>query len=251
MQHLDDTAIELLLSGEQDKSEARDRLAHLAECDACNRRLAAAREQDQELGSLLSLLDHHLPPLGPEDVMQRARRRWRHPYIAAAGIALLVVAGAASALPGSPLRTWLEGFLGASPETSARPPDEQLISGGVSVLPTGEFELVFEAVQEAGVVSVSLTDEPELAVRSIGGEPGYSVAPDQVRVDNAGSVADYEVLLPRSAGHVRIRVGDSVVLTKQDDSIVTTAARDAAGRYVLEFAALRLADPAESPPPER
>ncbi len=245
MGHLDDVTIELLLSEELDESEAQRGLAHLAECDACSRRLAAAREQDQEIGAALSLLDHPVPQLGSEDVMQRARRRWRLPYAAAAGIALLVLAGAASAVPGSPLRTWLAGFLGATPETSAPPAAEQLVSGGVSVVPTGEFELVFDAVQEAGVITIALTDEPELAVRSVGGAPGYSVEPDQVRVDNAGSTADYEILLPRSARHVRIRVGDSVLFTMRDGSIATTATRDAAGQYVLEFAALRPAERAE------
>lgn len=251
MQHLDDVAIELLLSGELEESEGQRLLAHLAECDACSRGFEAAREQDQETGALLSLLDHPVPRLSSKGVIQRARRRWRRPYIAAAGIALLVVAGAASAMPGSPLRTWLAGFLGASPETSALPPDAQLVSGGVSVVPTGEFELVFEAVQEFGVMRISFTDEPELAVRSLGGEPGYSVEPDQVRIDNAGSTADYQILLPRSAGYVRIRVGDSVVFTTRDGSIATTAARDSADGYVLEFAALRPADRAESPPPGR
>ncbi|NIN71019.1 MAG: hypothetical protein GTO46_03595, partial [Gemmatimonadetes bacterium] len=129
------------------------------------------------------------------------------------------------------------------------PPDEQLVSGGLSLVPTGEFELVFEAVQDAGTVEVSLTDESELAVRSIGGQPRYSVAPNQVRIDNAGSTADYEVLLPRSARHVRIRVGDSVVFTQQDGSIMTTAVPDAAGRYVLELVGLRPTRPTEPPEP--
>lgn len=251
MEHLDDVAIELLLSGELDEAEARRGFAHLAECDACSRRLAAAREQDQKIGALLSLLDHPVPQLGPGDVMRRASRRWRRSYVAAAGIALLVLAGAASAVPGSPLRTWLAGLLGAPPETSAPPADEQLISGGVSVVPTGEFELVFEAVQEAGIMRVSLTDEPELAVRSIGGEPGYSVEPDRLRIDNAGSTADYQILLPRSAEYVRIRIGGSVVFTKRGGSIATTAAQDSAGQYVLAFAALSPADPGELQPADR
>lgn len=245
MRHLDDVSIDLLLSGELGESEAQRGLAHLAECDACSRRLATAREQDQEIGALLSLLDHPVPQLGSADVMRRARRRWRHAHAAAAGIALLVLAGAASAVPGSPLRTWLAGLLGKPPETSAPPAPEQLVEAGVSVVPRGEFELVFDALQEVGVIRIGLTDGPELAVRSVGGAPGYSVEPDQVRIDNAGSTADYEILLPRSARHVRIRIGDSVVFTMRDGSITTAAAPDAAGNYVLEFAALRPADRTE------
>lgn len=239
MRHLDDAAIELLLSGELDESQAERPRAHLAECDACSRRLAAARRQDQEIEALLSLLDHPVPALAAEKVMHRAGRRWQRPYAAAAGIALLVAAGAASALPGSPLRTWLGRVLGASQEPSAPSLEEQRLPGGVSVVPAGEFDLVWEAIQETGAMTISLTDGPELAVRVSGGEPGFSVGPQEIRVENAGSIADYEILLPRAAAHVQIRVGGSVVFTKQNGSIETMAIQDDAGNYVLEFAVLR------------
>ena len=250
MQHVDNESIELFLSGELSESEARAMRDHLARCRACARRVEAARQEDQEIGALLSVLDHPVPQVRAEDVMRRARRRWLRPGIAAAGIVLLVVAGAASALPGSPVRRWLAELFERLQETPAQQSPPLGISGGISVIPTAGFELVFVAAQRSGVLVVSLTDEDELAVRASGAVPGYSVAPERVRVENAGSAADYEVLVPRSAESVRIRVGDLVVFSKQRGSISSAAGPDARGRYVLEFAALQPATRAESGPPD-
>ncbi|KPK81046.1 MAG: hypothetical protein AMS25_07995 [Gemmatimonas sp. SM23_52] len=250
MQHLDNESIELFLSGELSESEARPVRDHLAQCRACVRRVEAARQEDQEIGALLSVLDHPVPRVEAEDVMRRARRRWLRPRTAAAGIVLLVAAGAASAVPGSPVRTWLAGLFESLQGT---PPQQGLpvgVSGGISVIPTEGFELVFETSQGSGVIRIFLTDEAELAVRAIGGGPGYSVGPERVRVENAGSAADYEILVPRSAESVRIRVGETVVFTKQGASITTAAGPDARGRYILDFAALQPATPVELEPPD-
>ncbi len=248
MQHFDDGSIELLLSGEPSEPEVRRLLDHMAGCEACSRRFEAAKQEEQEIGALLSLVDHPVPKVGVEEVIRRATRLGRRTYIAAAaGIVLFVLAAAASATPGSPLRSWLVGLLGEAREAPAQ--DGQGPStgapGGISVIPAGEFELVFEAVQEVGVLRISLTDENELAIRSIGGGPGYSIAPEHVRVENAGSTADYEITIPRSAEHVRIRVADAVVLVKRGASIVTAAVQDAAGRYVMNFADLPPRNPSE------
>lgn len=249
MQHLDNESIELFLSGELSESEAHSIRGHLAECQACVRRLEAARQQDQEIGSLLSLLDHPVPQVAAEDVMRRASRRWRRSQIAAAGIVLLVVAGAASAMPGSPLRAWLAGLFEGSQEEAPEQGRPVGVSGGISVIPTEQFELVFETSQESGVMQVTLADEAEFAVRAIGRAPAYSVAPEQVRIENAGSTADYEILIPLAATNVRIRVGDYVVFAKQGASILTAANPDPQGRYVLEFATLQPPIPSESEPP--
>ncbi|UCC73885.1 MAG: hypothetical protein JSV86_04810 [Gemmatimonadota bacterium] len=250
MQHLDEESIELFLSGELSESESHPIRRHLGGCQACVRRLEAARQQDQEIGALLGLLDHPVPQVDAEHVVRRARRRWRRPYIAAAGIGFLVVAGAASAMPGSPLRTWLARLFEGAQETGLRPGAPAGVSGGISVIPTAQFELVFETGQESGVMRVTVADEAEFAVRAIGRPPAYSVAPEGVLIENAGSTADYEIVVPRSAESIWIRVGDYVVFTKQGASIVTAATPDARGRYVLEFTALKPATPAESEPPD-
>lgn len=234
MRHLDDELIDLYLGGELGEADARAVLEHLAECDACGRRVEAAKDEDRDIGELLGLLDHPIPQVGAADVMRRAARRWRVSHAVAAGVALLVVAGAATAVPGSSVRTWVARLLERPQETTA----EQDPAGGVSMIPTDPFELVFETSQASGTVLVTLVEEAEFAVRAIGRAPAYSVAPQGVRVENAGSTADYEIRVPRSANNIRIRVGDSIVFTKQAASIVAAVHPDAGGRYVMEFAAL-------------
>lgn len=248
MQHLDEGAIQQLLSGELSEAEAQRLLDHMTGCQPCSRRLEAARQEDQEIERLFSLVDHPLPEISVEGVIYRAHRRGRRTYIAAAaGIVLFVLAAAASAMPGSPLRSWLVGLVGEGRETPAQGGQGPATGapGGISVIPTGEFELVFEAVQEVGVLRITLTDQSELAVRAIGEGPSYSLAPEHVRVENAGSTADYEITLPRSAGHVRIRVADAVVLVSRDGSIATEAVQDDAGRYIMSFTDLPPRQPIE------
>ncbi len=121
--------------------------------------------------------------------------------------------------------------------------------GGISVIPTGEFELHFETSQSTGVIRIALTDGAELAVRAFGDSPGYDLAPEGVRVENVGSTADYEVLVPRSARRVTIRVEETVVFTKQDASIVTLAVEAERAGYLLDFAELRSPRPNDSQRP--
>jgi hypothetical protein len=237
MHHLDEQAIELFLSGELSDSEAEALRDHLARCSACDDRVAATRKRDEEIGASLSLLGHPVPRLDAEAVIRRSGGRWRRSHTVAAGIALLVVGGAASAMPGSPVRAWL-GDIVSGPREASEPALGPVLPSGVSVIPSGAFELVFEAGQETGVIRVSLTDDPELSVRATGGSPGFTLEPERVRVANSGSSANYDIQLPRTAASFRLRVGDSVLMSLRDGT-VTSPATAVRGEYVFEFAALR------------
>ncbi len=242
--HLSEDKIEQLLDGELPEHEAQTLRDHLAACGACVEAFEAARLEDRDIARLLGSLDHHIPDVDPSQLRVRARRRALRPRLAAASIALLVVAGAAYAMPGSPLRSWFARVFPGDGETaeSLSRGDEAGIPGtqpaGVSVLPSGRFELVFEANQESGLVRISLAAQAEVAVQSDREGVGYSVEPSGVRVLNAGSSANYQVVIPRDAESVSIRVRDSIVFKKQRATIVTSAARDDAGRYVLDLSAL-------------
>ena len=236
MRHIEDGSIQLLLAGELDDRETRRVREHMAECDTCARRFHAAEREDREIASLMGALDHAVPEVDPDDVIGRAARRDRRSYIAAAAIVFLALAGAAAAMPGSPVRSWVAGLLlgsqgGQGSQTAGVP-------GGVSVAPVGEFELAFEVVQEAGVIRVILIDADELAVSASGGSPRYSIGPNEVRVDNTGSTADYEVSLPRSAPHISITVAGTTVLTQRDGEVMTTGDPDSSGSYSFDFEAL-------------
>ncbi len=241
--HLDEVKLEGLLSRELPDVEERIVRNHLAGCPRCASAFEAARREDEQIADLLSSLDHTIPHLDPLSLTRRARRRVLKPRLAAAGIALLIVAGAASAMPGSPLRPWLSRVVGwiAGTETTPREAGQvdssQQPPAGVSVFPGEKFELVFEAIQETGVIRISLADQAEVAVRSDDEGVSYSVDPQGVRVSNAGLGANYEVVIPNDAKSVVIRVRETILFAKENGAIVTAADRAADGSYVVDFSA--------------
>lgn len=242
--HLDDERIERLQSGESPEWEERVSLDHLADCSTCASAFEAARREDRGIAELLSVLDHPVPHVDPDELVLRARRGVVRLELVAASVALLVLAGAAFALPGSPVRSWVSGAFGGPRETAGvpagweqggafeRPPS------GVSVLPGRDFELVFETAQDSGVIRISLSDQAEMTIHSDSGDIGYSVEPQGVTVLNSGSVANYQLVLPEGAESIRIRVDDTIIFYRREGAIETSAAQNAPGRYVVEFRAL-------------
>jgi len=115
MTHLDEGTLTALRDGEAEEA-ARD---HLHGCSDCQTALREARNRAETIESLLADLDE---PLDVEGAKASVRARldtgpWRHqarrtPWSSGLGRAaavLLVAAGAASALPGSPVREWITG----------------------------------------------------------------------------------------------------------------------------------------------
>lgn len=242
--HLNDERIELLQAGELPEREEWISLDHIADCATCTSALEAAKREDRRIAELLSVLDHPVPHVDPDELVSRARRGGVRAELVAASIAVMVLAGVASGLPDSPIRSWFSRVSRGFEETAAVPAGRaqrgtfERSPSGVSVLPSGDFELVFETVQEAGMIRISLTDQIEIAVRSDSGGVGYSVKPQAVTVLNSGSVANYELVLPQGAKSIRIRVGDTVIFYKREAEIETSATQPAPGQYVLEFRAL-------------
>jgi hypothetical protein len=66
------------------------------------------------------------------------------------------------------------------------------------------------------------------------GEPViFDIGPGRIRVANQGATGDYEVLVPRSAPSVLIRVGEELLWRKELDSIRPAPPADAPGAYRL------------------
>lgn len=242
--HLDAEKIERLLANEMTPEEARVWRDHLVGCNDCARILEDAERQDREIAGQLGLLDHAVPDTDLRQLRRRATRPALRRTLAAAAVAFLIVAAAASAMPGSPVRSWLSRVFAGAADTSRQATTGEgagvaaIQPSGVSVLPGGSFELVFDTLQDSGVVRITLSDEPEVSVRSEGSGVGYSVEPSRVRVLNAGSTASYRVVLPEDATSIRILVGDTPVLVKRGATIETSAPRDVTGDYLVSFATL-------------
>lgn len=241
--HLHDDELRAIVDGELADARATEALRHLAGCLECVRRLDRLRMVAEQTTELLSALDHARPPLSADAVIARANRvaTTRH-RAAAAGLAALVIAGAAAAaIPGSPVRRYVAGVLARShPQTAGRlrqatPEASPEAASGIAVVPAARVEIVFRDVQPAGAIRISLADTGAVRITHWGGTAGYAVTDSGVVIDNAASTASYDVTIPRSVTRVRVRVGTLVVFAREGERISSIAARERGGSYVIEF----------------
>jgi anti-sigma factor RsiW len=241
--HLDDEQIQRLLHDELDAAARAASRRHVAECVECRQRLAEAEREEQWVFDLLRRMDAPAP-LAAGDVEWVARRAGARTTVAwmqrAAGLVLAVLLGwGAYAAPGSPLPRWVDRVTGwiARPDPSRGPELEpESAPAGIAVAPGPRFTIRFAEPQTAGAVAVSLTDAPNVAVRALGGTATFTTDLERLTIANPGSLADYEIELPRSAPWVEITIGERRLLLKDGARLVPEMPTDAQGRRFLRLA---------------
>ena len=238
--HLDPEQLERTLHGELRPDDGLVR-EHLAECQDCRLRVSEAEQDEAWIMEQLRRLDHRRPSR-PVRISTAALRRagWSRPQRLAAGLALTVAAaGAAYALPGSPLPravhhvvSLLQGTIRPAP--AALPPvsTTSRSQSGIAVSPGNHFAIVFSGAVPAGSAILSLTQGEEVLVRSLDGANFHSDV-DRLLVESKTPGAAFEVEIPRSAPSVEIRVGGRVVFRKNSSRIVTSALMSKDGSYRL------------------
>jgi hypothetical protein len=239
--HLDAEQVQRLLHRERATAapEARE---HLAACGECRSALDAARRDEDAVHALLRHLDHPAPAITAEALAARARRpalAWgRRAAVVALGLG---VAGAAYAAPGSPVPAWLraaaEWVTGRSESPRQSPAAvqrEQPAPAGIAVAP-GEVLVIEFARPSGGRALVTLTDGVEVEVRASTGAAAFTADGDRLVVDNAGA-ADFEILVPREAPRIEIRVAGRRVFFKHGPRVTTEAVADQQGRFALSLA---------------
>ena len=199
-----------------------------------------APRRDEELEALLRTVDHAAPRLRANAVIERARRRAMRRSVAAAALGLVTVAGvAAAATPGSPVRRFIASLVPAhgtparapaAPRATAAPPAGPR---GVAFVPGRSVVVAFRDTQPAGVLRVRLVDDRALRLSPDHPVGGYSLDDHGVTVNNAGSVASFDLRLPRGVAHGRITVRGRTVLTKEGAQVRGAGATDAHGDYVI------------------
>jgi len=138
--HVDEGLLQALLDGEVDQTAAAEARRHIDECSQCRGLLAELRGEDQWLEGVLRSIDHPVPRVPVETIATRARRSRRPLRWAAAIGLLLLAAGTAYALPGSPVRRWIDQLLGPEGAKSTESiPDV----AGVALPPGQHFSIVF------------------------------------------------------------------------------------------------------------
>jgi anti-sigma factor RsiW len=256
--HLDETAVERLISGELSPAEEAAARGHERRCAECSRRVTEAMGEKSEIFSLLERLDEGVAKVvDVESVVARARalgipatRRSRSNWSRwAAGFLLAIgIAGAAYAIPGSPVRAWVDAVMdrivpggadrpagnAGAPVSGVVPPG--VSAAGVSVEPGTALLIRFTAAGERSV-RISLTGGSDVVVRAPAGAASYDSGPDILTINPRGSAAMFEIAIPRTAPRVEVRVGDERIFLQERGQVTAASPPDSEGAYTLPLGA--------------
>ena len=249
--HLEEEQVQRLLHGELPAQAESDARQHVAGCIDCRRRLAEAEREENEVHALLRAVDDPAPPrISAEAVAARAQAgvaagprvgdlAWLRR--AAAILVVVGIAGAAYAVPGSPIRKWVHAIvqkLGGrpGPTPGPAPGDSTAIGAGISVLPEQKLLILIRSAEGDGQVFVSLTDEPEVQVHAPTGAAAFTSSAGQLLIDVQDPSATFEVEIPRSAPWVEIQTGTGQVFLKEGERVTTKGSKDAVGGYLFRLA---------------
>jgi len=211
--HLDEERLQRMIDGELAADELAAAREHLEVCPECSQVFRLVGVERDRVDLLLGQLDQPTRAIElaePEPEPRSSIARW---LVAAALLAAL--AGAAFAIPGSPVRQWVRQVLsGARHETKSLPPRVEASPAGIAVTPGARMVIDFLATQSAGSATVRIADASELTIEAPNGAATFTSDVDRVVVNNRGA-ASYSIEVPRAAPFVEIRVGGAPRFRKQ------------------------------------
>jgi hypothetical protein len=226
---------------------------HLEHCDACRRtsrwtdevvRTAALATAPPAPADAWTAIERRvrrdealiLPVAGPARAAAQPLRGVR-----IAALALFVAGGLAAAVPGSPLRAWIERTMGAAvTETDARPPAGEPAGTAPEVtyvLPAAAGSAVVALERPAGGVElrvrVGAVDELEVHLQGAAVDAQVRTAAGRLTISGATG-GQVQVVLPAALGAARIEVNGVVYLTKQGATVTVLAAEaDSLGPEII------------------
>ena len=242
--HLDEEQLQRLLHGEAPTtgSVARD---HVARCEECRFRLAEAEREERWVLERLRGVDHAPPRVAIEAIVEQGHRRWQGGWrdagwarLAAGLLLALAAVGVAYAAPVSPVRGVLQRIVewvgGSKPSIRATPSAATGgFQAGIAVAPGDRFTLAFPVDQSGGTATVSLTNSADVVVRARGGTTTFTSEVDHLSIEHNGAPGHFEILIPRGAPWVEIRVGGRRSFVTEASRVESEYPRDAGGRYLL------------------
>lgn len=239
--HLDDERIQRLLHDELGSAEAETRL-HLESCAACRELMDEAREEERRIFGLLSQVDHPGPAIDPRILLAERTASGGHRGRRAAAVILgVAIAGAAYALPGSPLPAALDKLLGNSVARRDSVPAtrrERVPAPLAGIAVPAEDGLVIRLLVEGegAVATIELTGDEEVVVRAVEGSASFGSDPGRITVRSSGPVR-LEISIPRASAAVEVLSGSTRVFRKLAGGADTEALPDSTGRYVIPLRA--------------
>ncbi len=213
---------------------------HLETCQECRYKVTEAEQEEAWVLARLRRLDHPVPRMNPEMLAPPRRRAAPGYQRLAAGIVLaLAAAGAAYAMPGSPLPGMVHRIVElvrGTPRRQTRPATTPQpgasFQAGIAVDPGNRLTILFPAQSGAKAV-VSRADGGDVMVRALDGAT-FTSDVDRLLIEHRAVPAPrYEIQIPRAAPWVEIQVGGRRILLQQSGRIITGVAPDAQGRYRL------------------
>jgi len=239
--HLSEGTLQALLDRELPPGERSAAEAHLTACGEC---AAAARELRslRERASALLVSGDVPAPMAQAQMSLRARRarrgQWggeaRRALLRAAVLVLAFAGVAAAAVPGSPVREWIERTVlparkAALPPTHGRAPVPPAREAAAPGAPTG-----VSIRPDAGVVRVVLSGASprlQVIVRAVDGDHAgvlargrarsgarFRTGAGRIEVVGAGP-GEIEVEIPRTARAATVEVNGRVRVAKDGDSL--------------------------------
>ncbi|WP_419856575.1 anti-sigma factor family protein [Candidatus Palauibacter irciniicola] len=224
--HVDDGALLALLDGELTTAERRSVEERVAACPDCAARLDEMRFAMRRATAALDLLSapearREMPAAlreaarrAPASLQSARARRWarlsRRSVAVAAGITLLVAAGA-YAVPGSPVKGWVDGGIDAVAVWIAGEPRVAGDAGPsrVSVDPRdGAVRIMVVGGHEGARLTVELSDEETATVAAR--DASFHVEPGVIEV--AGAADEIRVTLPRNAAIGSVVIDETEVV---------------------------------------
>lgn len=226
MSHVSEGTLLAIRDGGLVDADAR---LHVESCPSCRAELDDARARARTIADALASLAEDAPVdvgAAKAEVRRRLderRKTGRRPMPRLAGglgraaVLLLLAAGLAYALPGSPIRGWLEERVeptvtDALPDEGAPPSTE-----GVELdVPLGGLRMVLTSVEDGQRLEITWSDSDRVRLVAQAGSR-YSVAAGRVEADVARGPV--RVALPRSSGSVTIEAAGRMVLRSVDGDL--------------------------------
>lgn len=246
--HLDTDRVQRVLHGEL---HAHDEVAvreHLDSCPSCRARVTAAEQDERDVMRMLGALDHAPPTISAQRVLERARVAPRVPaaFRWAAGLLLAFgVTSVAYAIPGSPVRGWVDAvglrlagrvavpLAPTVPITLVPKPAGPGATAGIAVAP-GRALLIEFSSPVGAQVTVALTDEgAEVVVLAPPGAVSFTANAERLEIAINDSSARIDVRIPRTAARVEILVNGVRRYLKVAARITTTGVASAIDPYVI------------------